>query len=47
MSVDTDVKTLDAGEEEGGRTRGGWIDMMMTTTKGGRREVITRMCTNR
>jgi hypothetical protein len=47
VSVDTDVKMLDVGEEEGGGTRGRQIDMMTTTMEGGRREVMTRTCANR
>jgi hypothetical protein len=40
VSVDTDVKTLYVGEEEGEANEGRRIDTMMMTTEGGRREGI-------
>ncbi len=47
MSVDTDVKTFDMGEEEGGGTRGRQTDMMTTTMEGERREAMARTCADR
>jgi hypothetical protein len=47
VSVDTDVKMLDVGEEGEGGTRRRQIDMMTTTMEGGRREAMTRMRTDR